>query len=87
MNGTMEYKDYHGSVEFSKEDGVFYGEVLGRCSLVSYEGQDRTSLEEDFHGAVDDYLALCATGEQGEETPVCTGYTSKNQLAPELATS
>ena len=23
MNGTMKYKGYQGSVEFSKEDGVF----------------------------------------------------------------
>ena len=87
MNGTMEYKGYTGSVEFSKEDSIFFGEVLGIRSLISYEGHDRASLEEDFRGAVDDYLALCATGEQGEEMLACADRSSKRQLAPELATS
>lgn len=29
MNNTMEYKGYVGSVEFSEEDGLFYGKVMG----------------------------------------------------------
>ena len=60
MNNTMEYKGYIGSVEFSEEDAVFYGKVMGIRALISYEGEDAHSLIEDFHGAVDDYLVLCA---------------------------
>ena len=37
MNNTMEYKGYTGSVEFSEEDALFYGKVLGIRSLLSYE--------------------------------------------------
>jgi len=59
MNNTMQYKDYLGSVEFSEEGGLFYGKVLGIRSLVSYEGRTATELVKDFHGAVNDYLALC----------------------------
>jgi len=59
MNNTMQYKDYLGSVEFSEEDGLFFGKVLGIRSLVSYEGRTATELVKDFHGAVNDYLALC----------------------------
>ena len=55
----MEYKGYVGSVEFSEEDGIFFGKVMGIRSLISYEGTDARSLVEDFHGAVDDYLQLC----------------------------
>ena len=29
MNNTMEYRGYVGSVEFSEEDGLFYGKVMG----------------------------------------------------------
>ena len=29
MNNTMEYKGYVGSVEFSEEDAVFFGKVMG----------------------------------------------------------
>lgn len=64
MNNTMEYKGYVGSVEFSEEDGLFYGKVMGIRALISYEGTNAKELVEDFHGAVDDYLALC----EGENT-------------------
>ena len=59
MNNTMEYKGYVGSVEFSEEDGLFYGKVMGIRALISYEGSTAADLVNDFHGAVDDYLALC----------------------------
>lgn len=59
MNNTMEYKGYVGSVEFSEEDTLFYGKVLGIRSLISYEGTNAAELVADFHGAVDDYLELC----------------------------
>ncbi len=36
MNNTMEYKGYVGSVEFSEEDGLFYGKVMGiRLSYIT----------------------------------------------------
>ena len=60
MNNTMEYKGYLGSVEFSEEDALFYGKVLGIRALISYEGSTARELLTDFHGAVDDYLELCA---------------------------
>ena len=59
MNNTMEYKGYLGSVEFSEEDALFFGKVLGVRALISYEGESARELVEDFHGAVDDYLELC----------------------------
>lgn len=58
MKNVIEYKGYIGSVEFSEEDGIFFGKVMGIRSLISYEGTDAKSLVEDFHGAVDDYLQL-----------------------------
>ncbi len=60
MNNTMEYKGYLGSVEFSEEDTLFFGKVLGVRALISYEGESARELVESFHGAVDDYLVLCA---------------------------
>lgn len=59
MSNTIEYKGYIGSIEFSEEDARFFGKVLGIRALISYEGEDAHSLIEDFHGAVDDYLAFC----------------------------
>ncbi len=59
MNNIMEYKGYVGSVEFSESDELFFGKVQGIRSLISYEGSTASELVSDFHGAVDDYLALC----------------------------
>ena len=59
MSNTMEYKNYVGSVEFSEEDSCFFGKVMGIRALVSYEGTSAKELVEEFHSAVDDYLALC----------------------------
>ena len=60
MSNTMEYKGYVGSVEFSQEDSVLFGKVMGIRALISYEGQTVQELVNDFHDAVDAYLNLCA---------------------------
>ena len=60
MNNIMEYKGYVGSMEFSEEDGLFYGKVQGIRSLISYEGSNAAELISDFHGSVDAYLDQCA---------------------------
>lgn len=65
MNNTIEYKGYTGTVEFSEEDALFYGKVMGIRALISYEGTSAVELLDDFHGAVDDYLAMCE--EMGKE--------------------
>lgn len=68
MSNTMEYKGYIGSVEFSENDGVFYGKVQGIRSLISYEGTTAKKLIKDFHDAVDDYLSLCEKDGKVPET-------------------
>lgn len=68
MNNTMQYKGYIGSVEFSEEDGLFFGKVQGIRSLISYEGTNAKSLIKDFHESVDYYLKTCE--EEGSEPEV-----------------
>ena len=59
MKNMMEYKGYFGSVNYDDEDSLLFGQVEYIRSLVSYEGCDVESLRNNFHEAVDDYLALC----------------------------
>lgn len=59
MKNIIEYKGYIGSVEFSEEDEIFFGKVLGIRSLLSYEGETAKELVSDFHEAVDEYLDMC----------------------------
>ena len=54
----IRYKGYIGSVEFSEEDGICFGKVLGLLgTLISYEGETLEDLEEDFHESIDYYIA------------------------------
>jgi len=55
----LEYKGYTGSIEYSKEDGLLYGKVLGVKGLISYEGATGSELENDFKEAIDTYLTDC----------------------------
>ena len=82
MNNTMEYKGYIGSVEFSEEDALFYGKVLGIRALISYEGTNAAELVADFHGAVDDYLEVCA--QSGTEPEKAYKGSFNVRISPEL---
>ncbi len=82
MSSTMRYKGYTGSVEFSENDGVFYGKVLGIHSLISYEGANATELVDDFHGAVDDYLEMCQADGVTPETAYKGSFNVR--IAPQL---
>ena len=55
----LEYKGYTGSIEYSKEDDLLYGKVLGIQGLISYEGKTGKELEEDFKEAIEVYLTDC----------------------------
>jgi len=82
MNNSLEYKGYFGTVEYSSKDNLLFGKVIGIGSLISYEGSSISALQEDFRGAVDDYLALC---EAKNITPEKTYKGSFNvRVSPEL---
>lgn len=55
----LEYKGYTGSIEYSKEDDLLFGKVLGIRGLISYEGKTGNELEKDFKEAIDTYLTDC----------------------------
>jgi predicted HicB family RNase H-like nuclease len=55
----LEYKGYTGSIEYSKEDDVLYGKILGIRGLISYEGKTGKELESDFKVIIDTYLMDC----------------------------
>ncbi len=82
MNNTMEYKGYVGSVEFSEADCVFFGKVIGVRALISYEGTNAQELVNDFHGAVDDYLELCAAENKEPERAYKGSFNIR--ISPEL---
>ena len=68
-NNYMHYKGYTGSVEFSEEDSVFHGKVVGIKPLISFEGDSVSTLTEDFQNAVDEYLDFCNKNQVEPEKP------------------
>lgn len=68
--GTLHYKGYTGSVEYSKEDNCLFGQVLGMShDLISYEGKNVDELRKDFEGAVDYYIDSCKVGDREPRKP------------------
>lgn len=56
---NLEYKGYTGNIEYSPEDSLLYGKVLGIRGLISYEGETGKALEDDFKEAIDTYFSDC----------------------------
>lgn len=81
--GTLHYKGYTGSVEYSEEDNCLWGEVLGMSrDCITYEGKDVDELRKDFEGAVDDYIASCKA--RGVEPRKSYSGNLNVRLTPEI---
>ena len=69
MKNTINYKGYYGSIEFSDEDNVFFGRIIGINDRITYEGDSVGALRRDFEEAVDEYLETCSQlGKEPEKT-------------------
>ena len=63
MNKIMKYKDYFGSVEYSKDDDLYSGKIKYTKSLFKYEGKTFEELRSSFEKAVDEYIIYMHTEE------------------------
>lgn len=55
----LDYKGYTGTIEYSAEDELLFGKVVGIKGLISYEGTTGPELEANFKSTIDDYLDDC----------------------------
>jgi predicted HicB family RNase H-like nuclease len=55
----LAYKGYRGNIEYSQEDDLLCGRVLGIKSLISFEGATGKELYADFKSAIDEYFTTC----------------------------
>lgn len=58
-NDVLEYKGYHTRVEFDSVGKVLHGKIEGIHDLVTFESDNISEVENEFHKAVDDYLSFC----------------------------
>ena len=75
MSQTLRYKRYDGSVEYSAEDRLLHGRLLGIRDVIVYEGSDVDSLETNFRAAVNEYLAFCAEEGKTPDQPFKGSFT------------
>ncbi len=62
---NLEYKGFKAKVEFSADDDVFFGRLIGIRDIVTFEGQTVDQLKESFKEAVDFHIEVCEkTGEK-----------------------
>jgi predicted HicB family RNase H-like nuclease len=55
----MTYKGYSAQISFDERDNIFWGKVTGIKDSITFEGETVAQLAEDFHHAIDHYLADC----------------------------
>lgn len=87
MGNIMKYKDYSAVIEYSCEDKVLFGKIIGINDLVTFESDSADEIENEFHAAVDDYLAYCKeVGKEPEkEYKGCFNVRISPRLHRELA--
>ena len=59
MNSTLEYKGYCTRIEFDADAMLLHGKIEGINDLITFESEDSSRIEAEFHAAVDDYLDFC----------------------------
>lgn len=68
MKNTMSYVGYLARVEYDPRDEIFVGKVLGIADSITFHGATVQDLTDDFHSAINHYLADCkSTGRQPEK--------------------
>lgn len=82
MSNLLSYKNYNGTVEYSKEDHCLFGKVVGIKSLLSYEGDSVRQLEQDFQNVIDEYLEDCKERNIEPEQPYKGTFNVR--ISPEL---
>lgn len=78
----LTYKGYVAEVHYSEEDKVLFGKIEGISDLVNFESESAKDIEEEFHKAVDDYLAYCEDVGKSPDKPYKGSFNVR--ITPEL---
>ncbi len=82
MSNLLSYKNYNGTVEYSREDNCLFGKIVGIKSLLSYEGNSVQELEQGFRNVIEEYLADCKKRNVEPEQPYKGTFNVR--ISPEL---
>ncbi len=88
MNSTMEYRGFTAKIEYSQDDEIFVGRVLGIDDVIDFEGSTVAELKNDFHNAVDLHIKICE--DEGKQLTKYSGkllFRFNNDLHARIATA
>lgn len=59
MRKKIQYKGYIANIKYDTENNILHGKIENIEDLIVFESTDITKIEDEFHKAVDDYIAFC----------------------------
>lgn len=59
MNNTIEYQGFRSRIEYSADDNLFVGRLIGITDIVTFHGETVDQLREEMKGTVDFYIEDC----------------------------
>lgn len=59
MSNILEYKGFKAKIEFSADDNVFFGRLIGIDDIVSFHGETVKVLKKAFKESVDFHIEVC----------------------------
>ena len=69
MSELMEYKGFKARVEYSADDEVFFGRLIGIDDVVTFEGKTVRELKKAMKDAVEFHIELCErTGQAAKKS-------------------
>lgn len=85
------YKDFIGDCNYSHEDNVYYGQIIGIKDLVTYESSYLEGMPNALKEAIEDYLQMCKELKTEEFTykgfkSLCTYNPEDNSYSGEVDT-
>lgn len=82
MSDLLSYKNYNGTVEYSREDSCLLGKVIGIKKFLPYKGNSVEELEHDFQNVIDKYVEDCRERNVMPEQPYKGIFNVR--ISPEL---
>lgn len=84
--GTLKYKGYSGTVEYSEEDNCLFGKVIGmNKNIITYEGRTVEELKADFESGIDLYLESCKERGVKPQKPYSLNIRIPSEIHSQLA--
>lgn len=59
MNNTLEYKGFRSKIEYSADDNLLVGRLIGIRDIVTFHGETVSELRQEMEASVDFHIEVC----------------------------